>query len=135
MLAARLRTIIYLWKPCCIAIALAFRGVIFVIEEIFRYLAADHDDEYMMIDSTIVRTHQHSNSTLKKGGMDQAIGRLQGGLTTKIHAICDSVGNPIELDITLSQDDDITQTESPVENFAVDAFLVDRAYDTNKLIS
>jgi transposase len=38
-----------------------------VIERIFRYLAADHDNEYMMIDSTIVRAHQHSAGALKKG--------------------------------------------------------------------
>ena len=38
-----------------------------VIERIFRHLAADHDNEYMMIDSTIVRAHQHSSGTRKKG--------------------------------------------------------------------
>ncbi|GBR60223.1 transposase [Acetobacter senegalensis DSM 18889] len=38
-----------------------------VIERMFRYLAADHDNEYMMIDSTIVRAHQHSAGALKKG--------------------------------------------------------------------
>jgi len=38
-----------------------------VIERIFRYLAADYDNEYMMIDSTIVRAHQHSAGALKKG--------------------------------------------------------------------
>jgi transposase len=38
-----------------------------VIERIFRYLAADHDNEYMMIDSTIVRAHQHSAGAPKKG--------------------------------------------------------------------
>ncbi|OAG75519.1 Mobile element protein [Acetobacter malorum] len=39
-----------------------------VIERIFRHLAADHDNEYMMIDSTIVRAHQHSAGARKKGG-------------------------------------------------------------------
>lgn len=38
-----------------------------VIERIFRHLAADHDNEYMMIDSTIVCAHQHSAGTRKKG--------------------------------------------------------------------
>lgn len=76
-----------------------------VIERIFRYLATDHDNEYMMIDSTIVRTHQHSTGALKKRGTDQAIGRSRGGLTTKIHAICDVLGNPVELGITPGQVD------------------------------
>ena len=39
-----------------------------VIERIFRHLAADHDNEYMMIDSTVVRAHQHSAGACKKGG-------------------------------------------------------------------
>ena len=31
-----------------------------VFERIFKLLASDHDNEYMMIDATIVRAHQHS---------------------------------------------------------------------------
>lgn len=38
-----------------------------VIERIFRHQAANHDNEYMMIDSTIVRARQHSAGTRKKG--------------------------------------------------------------------
>ncbi|PYD76802.1 hypothetical protein CFR71_00035 [Novacetimonas pomaceti] len=37
-----------------------------VIERIFRHLAADHANDYMMLDSTIVRTHQHSAGARKK---------------------------------------------------------------------
>ena len=35
-------------------------------ERIFRHLAADADDEWAMIDSTIVRAHQHSAGAVKK---------------------------------------------------------------------
>jgi len=51
-------------------------------------------NEYAMIDSTIVRAHQHSAGP-KKDGKDQAIGRSKGGLSTKIHAMVDALGNPI----------------------------------------
>ncbi len=34
----------------------------------FRFLAEDADNEYAMIDSTIVRAHQHSAGAPKKGG-------------------------------------------------------------------
>jgi hypothetical protein len=34
---------------------------------VFEHLAADANNEYAMIDSTIVRAHQHSASALKKG--------------------------------------------------------------------
>jgi len=32
----------------------------------FKTLASDHDNEYMMIDATIVRAHQHSAGARKK---------------------------------------------------------------------
>src|SRR5207248_10048044 len=35
-------------------------------EKIFQYLAADADNQYAMLDSTIVRAHQHSAGAQKK---------------------------------------------------------------------
>nr|WP_267288095.1 IS5 family transposase [Neokomagataea tanensis] len=97
-----------------------------VIERIFHHLSTDHDNEYMMIDSA---------SALKKGGCDQAIGRSCGGLTTKIHAVCDALGNPVELEITQGQDADITQAEPLLEKIDPDAFIADKAYDADELIN
>jgi len=37
-----------------------------VFERIFKLLSSDHDNEYMMIDATIVRAHQHSAGARKK---------------------------------------------------------------------
>jgi transposase len=37
-----------------------------VFERIFKVLAADADGEYMMLDSTAVRAHQHSAGAQKK---------------------------------------------------------------------
>ena len=37
-----------------------------VFERIFKQLASDHDNEYVMIDATIVRAHQHSAGARKK---------------------------------------------------------------------
>src|SRR5881392_3618031 len=37
-----------------------------VFERIFKLLASDPDNEYMMIDATIVRAHQHSAGARKK---------------------------------------------------------------------
>ena len=39
-----------------------------VWERIFQHLAVDADNEYAMIDSTIVRAHQHSAGAPKKRG-------------------------------------------------------------------
>src|SRR5580700_6745859 len=35
-------------------------------DRVFTLLASDHDNEYMMIDATIVRAHQHSAGARKK---------------------------------------------------------------------
>src|ERR1700733_4436416 len=35
-------------------------------ERVFKLLASDHDNEYMMIDATIVRAHQHSAGAQKR---------------------------------------------------------------------
>lgn len=40
-----------------------------VWERVFKMLAEDADNEYAMIDSTIVRAHQHSAGALKKRGL------------------------------------------------------------------
>jgi hypothetical protein len=48
-------------------------------------LTAEADNEYAMLDSTVVRAHQHSAGAPKKDE-NQALGRSKGGLSTKIHA-------------------------------------------------
>ena len=54
-----------------------------VWERVFEHLASEADNEYAMIDSTIVRAHQHSAGA-PKNDEDQAIGCSRGGLSTKI---------------------------------------------------
>jgi hypothetical protein len=50
-------------------------------------MSRDADNEFVMLDATIVRAHQHS------------AGRSRGGLTTKIHAAVDALGNPVALSL------------------------------------
>src|SRR6202521_1815290 len=83
-----------------------------VWESLFKSLAEDPDNEYDMIDATIVRAHQHSAGARKKKGVNQAIGRSRGGLTTKIHMIVDALGNPLAFTLTAGQVHDITQAET-----------------------
>ena len=42
-----------------------------VWRRVFEVLAQDADNEYVMIDSTIVKAHQHSAGA-KKGGLNKA---------------------------------------------------------------
>ncbi len=46
---------------------------------VFAALSADADDEYAMIDATIVRAHQHSAGARKKGGATRRSGAARAG--------------------------------------------------------
>lgn len=65
-----------------------------VWQQVFEALAADADNEYALIDATIVRAHQHSAGAEQSTPEQEAIGRSKGGLSTKIHAVTDALGNP-----------------------------------------
>jgi hypothetical protein len=62
-------------------------------------LAAAHDAAVQMIDTSIVRVHQHTACIARNRG--QSMGRSRGGLTSKIHAVVDSNGLPVGLDPSL----------------------------------
>jgi transposase len=49
-----------------------------VLKRIFQLLASEADNEYMMIDATIVRAHQHSAGAQKKTATKQSAGRVAG---------------------------------------------------------
>jgi transposase len=70
----------------------------------------------------------------KKDGESQAIGRSRGGLTTKIHAIVDALGNPVALALTPGQAADITQAEPLLETLEPDAVIADKGYDSDALV-
>lgn len=65
-----------------------------VCQQVFEALAADADNEYALIDATIVRVHQHSAGAEQSTPEQEAIGRSKRGLSTKIHAVTDALGNP-----------------------------------------
>ena len=50
-----------------------------VFERIFKLLASEADSEYMMLDSTIVRAHQHSAGAPKKTARTKPSGDLAAG--------------------------------------------------------
>jgi len=63
------------------------------IKSDFQALSTDGDMENLSIDSTSIRVHESANGG-KKSEV-KAVGRSRGGLTTKIHAIVDGLGNPV----------------------------------------
>lgn len=61
----------------------------------FPVLSTAHDAGVQMIDTSIVRVHQHGACIT--GTSANPMGRSKGGLTSKIHALVDSNGLPARL--------------------------------------
>jgi transposase len=55
-------------------------------------------------------------------------------LTTKVHALVDALGNPVNLMLTPGQDHDLTCAQPLLEHADPGALLADKAYDADSLI-
>jgi hypothetical protein len=64
-------------------------------------LAGAHDAAVRMIDTSIVRVHQHAACIARNSR--RSMGRPRGGLTSKIHAVVDSNGLPVRLALTAGE--------------------------------
>ena len=104
-----------------------------VWRSILARLAADADNEYAMIDGTIVRAHQHSAGARKTEG-NQAIGRSKGGLSTKIHVLVDALGNPLTMILTAGQVHDLAGADALLPEMEAKVLLADKAYDADKRV-
>ena len=94
-------------------------------------LTEDADEEYVLIDSTLVRAHHHSSGAVGRDQEAQAIGRSRGGLTTKIHARVDALGNPTGFFLTPGQVHDLAGADILLTDLTTDAVIADKAYDAN----
>lgn len=84
-----------------------------------------------MIDSTVIRAHQHSAGARKTAG-PQEIGRSSGGRSTKIHAAVDSFGLPIKFVLSEGQCHDAPLAPELIVA-GCDHVLADRGYDSNAI--
>jgi transposase len=64
------------------------------------------------------------------------MGRSRGGLTTKIHALVDSLGNPLRFELTAGQEHDSIMGYEILQSidFSPENVLGDKAYDTNRIL-
>ncbi|MFD6919688.1 IS5 family transposase [Streptomyces sp. NPDC059944] len=76
-------------------------------------------DWLVSVDSTIVRAHQHAAGAPKRGARSPGLGRSRGGLTSKIHLACDSVGRPLAFTLTGGNTNDCTQFTAVMEAIRV----------------
>jgi transposase len=68
---------------------------------------------------------------LSKKDDDQAIGRSRGGLSTKIHALVDALGNPLAFRLTAGQTHDLVGADALLPQMAADRLIADKAYDAD----
>ncbi len=69
-----------------------------VIHQLFEFISKNSDSEWIFIDGSIVKAHQHSAGASSLS--DEHIGKSVAGNTTKIHLAVDSFGLPVNFNIT-----------------------------------
>jgi transposase len=103
-----------------------------VFDRIFQVLSEDADFEYVIIDGTIVRVHQHGAGA-RGGTQAQAIGRSRGGLTTKIVALVDGLGNLVRFVLLPGQRHDSVGVAPLLKDLDFAALLADKAFDSDAI--
>ena len=101
-----------------------------VWDRIMDRLSAAHNASVQMIDTSVVRVHQHGACIANSGG--QHIGRPRGGLTSKIHVVVDANGLPVQLGLTSGQVHDNRLCSVLLRQLPRRArLLADRGYDAD----
>lgn len=99
---------------------------------LFERLRRDVDDEWHSVDSTINRAHQHAAGG-QGGATRHAIGRSRGGFTTKVHLVVDSLGLPLEYELTEGQRHDSQAAPTLIDRCRPRCLLADKAYDSDAI--
>ena len=83
-----------------------------------------------MIDTSVVRVHQHGASVAANS--KQLMGRSRGGLTTKIHAVVDGSGLPVRIALTTGETHDNRLVFTLLSGLKSGAMLLaDRGFDAD----
>ena len=104
-----------------------------VMAQLFKALSQDTDLEWVFLDASYVRAHQHGHGAATPG--DEAIGKSRGGNTTKIHLAVDSYGLPVHFELSAGQVSDISRAESLLDGTPVSEYVIaDKGYDSDAVI-
>jgi transposase len=98
--------------------------------KIINALSGAHDAAVQMIDTSIVRVHQHGACITRN--RRQSKGRSRGGLTSKIHAVVDTNGPPVRLALSAGEAHDNRLAGSLLSRLKAGSMLLaDRGYDAD----
>ena len=100
--------------------------------EFFFKLRGILDKEWVFIDGSYIRAHQHASGARR--GEDRAIGRSRGGATTKIHLAVDAHGHPIDFEITGGEVHDSQAAPELIDLVGKAEYLIaDKGYDSDSI--
>ncbi|KXU37069.1 transposase [Ventosimonas gracilis] len=100
--------------------------------KVFQALVVEPDLEWVFIDGSYAKAHQHSAGAA--GGQEQAIGKSRAGNTSKIHMAVDAFGWPVAFEITGGQINDCTQAPALIEQLPDgQTFIADKGYDSQTI--
>ena len=94
----------------------------------------DPDLGVLLLDSTVIRAHQHAAGAEGSSAEAEALGRSRGGFSTKIHVACDGLGKPVKIILTPGQNHDVTQGPALIANSDAKKKIADKAYDSDAFI-
>jgi transposase len=98
--------------------------------KIMDALSRAHDAAVQMIDTSIVRVHQHGACITRN--RRQSMGRSRGGLTSMIHALVDTNGLPIRLALSAGEAHDNRLAGKLLSRLRSGTMLLaDRGYDVD----
>ena len=92
------------------------------------------EETTLMLDSTAIKVH-NTLVGLKRGYHEET-GRSRGGLTTKVHAVTDGLGNPLRFLLSSGNCNNIRVAQTLLEPFDLNGKLIlaDNGYDSDKFV-
>ena len=92
----------------------------------------DPDFEWVFIDRTYAKAHQHSSGAASD--QSEAIGKSRAGNTSKIHLAVDAHGLPVAFDITGGEINDCTAAPELIAQLPLaEVIVADKGYDSERL--
>lgn len=96
---------------------------------IFKALVTEPDVEWIFIDGSYAKAHQHSAGAASES--DEGIGKSRAGNTTKIHLAVDGYGLPIDFTITSGSTHDCKAAPELIAKLPqAEAMIADKGYDS-----
>ena len=100
--------------------------------KVFQALVQDPDMEWVFMDGSYAKAHQHSSGAATPD--QEGIGKSRAGLTCKIHMAVDAMGLPLDFEITGGEVHDATAAPTLLEKLPkAESVVADKGYDSQKI--